>query len=85
MLIVVEMSKICKVFRVIGLYISRKTFCLTLLWYYKERYDSGNGLFRLQIGEFLEYGGKQGVRIETFRYSWLWFKKTTLSVNETAG
>lgn len=73
MLMVVEVSKYRKMFRIIGIYISKTMFCLTLLWYYNERYDSGKGLFRIQAGRFIEC--KEGIRIEGLGFSWNWFKK----------
>lgn len=76
MKIVLDVMKIHKCFRVIGFHIEKKFFCLTTLWYYNERYDSGCGLFRFQIGRFIERKGKRGVRIEVFGFSWEWFKAT---------
>ena len=75
MLMVVEISKLHKIFRVIGVFVGKKVFCLTLLWYYNERYDSGKGLFRIQIGRFIEYKEKIGIRVEALRFSWDWFKE----------
>ena len=75
MLINIEISEICKVFRIVGLYFDRHTFCLTLLWYYKARYDTGKGLFRLHVGKFVEYNDKVGIKLDIARFSWAWFKK----------
>ncbi len=75
MLIVLEATKLHKVFRAIGFLLDKNILCLTLLWYYRERYDSGKGLFRFQCGKFIEYGEKVGIKIEVLRFSWAWFKK----------
>ncbi len=82
MLIVLEASRLQKVYRAIGIFIIRRTFCLTLLWFYNERYDSGKGLFRLQVGQFIEYKGKVGIRIEGLGFSYIWLKKDSELVNE---
>lgn len=63
-----------KCFRVIGIQIDSNIFCLTTLWSYKERYDSGVGLFRIQVGKFIEYEEKVGIKIEILGFSWDWFK-----------
>ncbi len=83
MLIVVEASKVRKVFRIVGVFLEKYMFCFTLLWYYNERYDSGKGVFRLQVGKFIEYGEKVGVKIEVARFSWAWFKKASGRVRVT--
>ena len=75
MLMVVEISKFHKIFRVFGVYVERAMFCLTLLWYYNERYDSGKGLLRIQAGRFMEYKEKIGIKVEILRFAWSWLKK----------
>lgn len=69
-----EISRICKCFTLAGVQIDRTVFCLTLLWYYKERYDSGVGLFRIAVGKFIERENKIGINIEFLGFSWNWYK-----------
>jgi len=76
MKIVLDILQIHKCFRIIGIHICKGVLCLTVLWYYKETYDSGVGLFRIQIGEFVEYREKFGIKIETLSFSLSWFKKS---------
>lgn len=63
-----ETREICKCLTWFSLLIHRNCFCFTLLWYYKERYDAGRGLFRISIGKLIEFKDRYGIRIELFGF-----------------
>lgn len=76
MITVLDSMKIHKVYRWFGLLIEKRTFCLTLLWYFKERYDDGVGLFRITFRRFVEYQDKYGIKIESLGFSWKKLRNT---------
>ncbi len=80
MVTVFDSMKIHKVFRWFGVLIEKHTFCFTLLWYFKERYDDGIGVFRIEIGKLIEYQYRYGIKIESLGFSW---KKLRRRNNET--
>ena len=71
-----QIRKVCKCFQFFSLFINRTFFQISLCWYFKERYDSGFGLFRLGFGYFIEYR-MPGIEIQFLWYKKQWLKKSS--------
>ena len=69
-----DLTTVGKCYRLFCVHIDSGVFCFTTIWYYKERYDDGIGLFRISMGKFIQYGNKAGFKIELLGFSWSWFR-----------
>ncbi len=65
--------KIHKIYQLAVIFISLKFFQISLCWCFRERYDSGFGLFRFGIGRFVECDNRFGLSIQI-----LWFNRLLL-------
>lgn len=75
MIEILQIRDCCKCFTLVSLFIDRLCFAAKLCIYYRERYDSGTGLFYFQIGRFAERRSQFGIKIQVLRYEWAWYKK----------
>lgn len=66
--------KIHKVYQFATIYINWSFFQISLLWYFRERHDSGFGLFRFGIGRFVECDNKFGLNIQILWFSRRWLR-----------